>query len=110
MTNQQGSAQIAVLGDPTRRDIFELGAKDEASVGEIAKQLPVTRSAVSQHLRVLQDAGLVRYRSVGTRNLYSLDAAGIEALRQYLDRLWRRALSNFKDHAEKTYREKKEKQ
>ena len=73
------------LGDPTRRAIFErLGAGPRA-VGELAKELPVSRPAVSQHLKVLKDAGLVVDRPQGTRRLYQLDPRGIEALRAYFD-------------------------
>ena len=88
------------LGDPTRRAIFErLGAGPRA-VGELAKELPVSRPAVSQHLKVLKDAGLVVDRAQGTRRLYQLDPKGIEALRAYFDEFWMQALTAFKDAVE----------
>src|SRR5918993_1815418 len=84
------------LGDSTRRRIFELLQGGPRAVGELAGELPVSRPAVSQHLRVLKDAGLVTDRAVGTRRLYQLDPAGAEAARAYLDRFWARALDAFK--------------
>ncbi len=94
--------QISVLGDPTRRQILELLAKRPRVVGDIAEHLPVTRSAVSQHLRVLKDAGFVGHRSSGTRRLYYVDPEGLSRLRAYLDDMWERALQAFKAEAEKT--------
>jgi len=84
------------LGDPTRREIFELLADGPRPVGEIATYLPVTRPAVSQHLKVLKDAGLVVDRAEGTRRLYQLNPEGVQALRQYFDRFWDQALTAFK--------------
>ena len=81
-----GDAGLGLLGDPTRRAIFELLARGPCSVGELAKQLPISRPAVSQHLRMLKDGGLVLCRSEGTRNIYQLDPDGLSALRAYLDR------------------------
>jgi DNA-binding transcriptional ArsR family regulator len=89
------------LGDPTRRLIFERIARRPQSVGEVARGLPVSRPAVSQHLKVLREARLVSERREGTRNVYSLDARGVEAMRSYLDRFWDRALSAFKEAVEK---------
>jgi DNA-binding transcriptional ArsR family regulator len=77
------------------------------SVGDLAVQLPVTRPAVSQHLKVLKDAGLVREEAVGTRRFYRLDAAGVAALRGQLDDFWDRALTGFRDVAERRRPEKK---
>jgi DNA-binding transcriptional ArsR family regulator len=91
---------LAALGDPTRRAIFELLAEGPAPVGELAKLLPVSRPAVSQHLRVLKDAGLVRDHAAGTRRVYRIDPEGIAAIRAYLDRFWDRALADFKSFAE----------
>jgi DNA-binding transcriptional ArsR family regulator len=91
---------IGVLGDPTRRAIFERLAKGPCSVGELADELPVTRPAVSQHLRVLKDAGLVFDRPDGTRRLYQLDPEGVGALRAYVDQFWTQALAAFKTAAE----------
>jgi DNA-binding transcriptional ArsR family regulator len=89
------------LGDPTRRAIFERLAEGPRPVGELAKDLPVSRPAVSQHLKVLKEAGLVTDRQVGTRRLYQLDPTGIGALRAYLDQFWNQALAAFKDAAER---------
>jgi len=102
-------AQIGALADPTRRQIFEALAERPTSVGEIATRVPVSRPAVSQHLRVLQDASLVTYVSRGTRNVYSVDRKGLEALRAYVDAMWSRALADFKRVAEATYQPKRRK-
>ena len=85
------------LGDPTRRAIFERLAGSELAVGEIARELPVSRPAVSQHLKVLKGAGLVIDRAAGTRRIYRADPQGIAAMRSELDRFWTQALANFKD-------------
>jgi DNA-binding transcriptional ArsR family regulator len=95
-----GAAALAALGDPTRQAIVELLAGGPRAVGEIASRLPVSRPAVSQHLRVLKEAGLVIDRQDGTRRLYQLDPAGADAVRAYLDRLWSQALAAFKQAAE----------
>ena len=92
---------MAVLGDPMRRQIFELLAEGPSAVGEIAERLPVTRSAVSQHLRVLAEAGLVTHESIGTRNLYRIEPTRVAEVRDYLDRLWQKALGNLKARIEK---------
>ena len=91
---------LTVLGDPTRRRIFELVAERPSPVGELAARLPVTRPAVSQHLKVLRLAGLVQEQRMGTRRLYSLDPAGLETVRAYFDRFWDRSLTAFKDAVE----------
>lgn len=83
------------LGDPTRRAIFELLADGPCAVGDLARRLPVSRPAVSQHLRVLKAAGLVVDRAAGTRRLYQLNPAGVGAMRTYLDGFWDRALAAF---------------
>jgi DNA-binding transcriptional ArsR family regulator len=88
------------LGDPTRRAIFERLAKGPTAVGEIANELPVSRPAVSQHLKVLKQAGLVTDRAQGTRRLYQLDPRGIGELRAYFDAFWMQALTAFKDAVE----------
>ena len=88
------------LGDPTRRAIFERLAKGPTAVGELANELPVSRPAVSQHLKVLKDAGLVVDRKAGTRRLYQLDPKGVGALRAYFDSFWLQALTAFKDAVE----------
>ena len=91
---------LTALGDPTRRAIFErLGDRPQA-VGELARELPVSRPAVSQHLRVLKEAGLVVDRAEGNRRIYQLNPDGVDALRAYLDRFWNRALAAFKTAVE----------
>ncbi len=92
---------LDALGDPTRRAIFERLAEGPQAVGELARDLPVTRPAVSQHLKVLKDAGLVVDRRAGTRRIYQLDPAGVGALRAYLDGFWQRSLAAFKDAVER---------
>jgi len=92
---------FAALADPTRRQVFERLAKRALSVGAIADELPVSRPAVSQHLRVLTQAGLVTHDRDGTRRVYRVDPRGIEAMRRYLDKFWDRALAAFKAAAEK---------
>ena len=89
------------LGDPTRRAIFERLANGPKAVGEIASELPVSRPAVSQHLKVLKQAGLVIDRAEGTRRLYQLNPQGIRDLRAYFDQFWDQALASFKEAAEK---------
>jgi DNA-binding transcriptional ArsR family regulator len=91
---------LAALADPTRREIFERLADRPSAVGELAAELPVSRPAVSQHLKVLKHAGLVIDRQVGTRRIYQLNPAGVGALRAYLDRFWNRSLVAFKAAAE----------
>jgi DNA-binding transcriptional ArsR family regulator len=93
------------LGDPTRRAIFERIAVRPRAVGELARELPVSRPAVSQHLRVLKDARLVIDRPAGTRRIYAVDRTGLEALRADLDRFWGQALANFKDIVEQRTKE-----
>ena len=91
---------FAALADPTRRAIFERLREGPRPVGEIARELPVSRPAVSQHLRVLKEAGLVTERRDGTRRLYRIDPAGVAALRDYFDEFWTDALAAFKSAAE----------
>jgi DNA-binding transcriptional ArsR family regulator len=99
MANQSG--RFAALADPTRREIFERLTRKPMAVGEIADGLPVSRPAVSQHLKVLKDAGLVTMHTVGTRNVYQIDFRAIASMRDYLDRFWNKALAAFKDAVEK---------
>lgn len=90
------AAQVAAaLADPTRESIVRLLVDGERSVGEIAERLPVSRPAVSKHLRVLEGAGLARMRADGTRRLYSVDPAALALLRDEMDRLWQRALARY---------------
>ena len=88
------------LGDSTRRAIFERLREGPRAVGELANELPVSRPAVSQHLRVLKEAGLVTERRNGTRRLYRVDPDGVGALRDYFDAFWNEALAAFKAAAE----------
>jgi DNA-binding transcriptional ArsR family regulator len=98
MTNINEAFQA--LGDPTRRAIFERLSKGPRAVGDVAEKLPVTRPAVSQHLKVLMEAGLVLVHQEGTRRLYQIDPKGVLAMRNYLDRMWDVALQAFKAVAE----------
>lgn len=97
-----GIEALGALGDPTRRAIFELLTVRPVAVGELAARLPVSRPAVSQHLKVLKAAGLVVDEAVGTRRLYRVNPAGVAALRDYLDRMWDQALSAFAAAVEQT--------
>ena len=99
-TNAVAKAFVA-LADPTRRQVFELIAARPRAVGELAELLPVSRPAVSQHLKVLKDAGLATDRAEGARRVYQLDPAGVDGLRDYLDGFWQRSLRAFKDAAER---------
>jgi DNA-binding transcriptional ArsR family regulator len=89
------SAQLAALSDPTRREVFERLRSGARSVGEIARGLPVSRPAVSQHLKVLKDAGLVTDRAEGTRRVYHIDPKGLAAMRAWLDQFWDTALTAY---------------
>ena len=95
-------AALGALGDPTRRAIFELLAGRPRAVGELASELPVSRPAVSQHLKVLKEAGLVTDQAEGTRRRYRIDQRGVAALRGYLDELWDNALTAFAAEVEKS--------
>jgi DNA-binding transcriptional ArsR family regulator len=86
----------AALGDPTRKAIFECLVERPRAVVELARELPVSRPAVSQHLRVLKDAGLVVDRPAGTRRIYHVDPDGLAGLRAELDRFWGKALASYK--------------
>lgn len=103
MTTYQTGSQLDALGDPTRRAIFERLAQGPLAVGDVARGLPVSRPAVSQHLKVLKDVGLVSDRAEGTRRLYQVDPAGLAALRAYFDAFWTDALDAFRIAAEQTY-------
>lgn len=98
MTNQRA---FAALADPTRRAVFERLADGPRAVGELARGLPVSRPAVSQHLKVLKEAGLVTDRAEGARRVYQIDPEGLGQLRGWLDRFWDQALEAFKAEAEK---------
>ena len=102
--NQAGDGWSA-LADGTRRAIVACLAERPQAVGELAAGLPVTRSAVSQHLKVLKDAGLVSEQAAGTRRIYRLNPAGVAALRDQLDTFWHRALAGYTDVAEDSTKE-----
>ena len=95
------STALAALADPTRRAIFEQLGDGPRSVGAIARGLPISRPAVSQHLKQLKEAGLVSDHADGTRRIYRIDPAGLGVLRQWLDRFWDDALAAFKAEADK---------
>ena len=92
---------LAALSDPTRRQVFEKLRRGGRAVGEIAKGLPVSRPAVSQHLKVLKEAGLVREERDGTRRIYEIDPKGLGQLRRWLDQFWDTALDAFRAEVEK---------
>jgi DNA-binding transcriptional ArsR family regulator len=95
-------AAFAALADPTRRAVFERLRNGPRAVGEIARGLPVSRPAVSQHLKVLKEAGLVTDESQGTRRVYQIDPKGLGQMRAWLDRFWTEALSAFKEEVERS--------
>jgi DNA-binding transcriptional ArsR family regulator len=98
---------VAALGDPTRLAIFELLGGGPKAVGELASQLPVSRPAVSQHLKVLKGAGLVIDHAEGTRRLYQLDPQGLAEVRAYFERFWTYSLASFKAVAERDGKEER---
>lgn len=100
MVTYRHAQQLDALGDPTRRAILESLLKGPLPVGELARGLPVSRPAVSQHLRILKHAHLVIDRAEGNRRLYALNPAGVEALRAYFDRFWDQALAAYKRAAD----------
>jgi DNA-binding transcriptional ArsR family regulator len=105
MTN--ANRVFAALTDPTRRAVFERLRHGPRAVGEIAHGLPVTRPAVSQHLKVLKEAGLVNDRSEGTRRIYQIDPSGLGAMRAWLDQFWDSALTAFAAEIERAAKEEK---
>jgi DNA-binding transcriptional ArsR family regulator len=103
MTNgSRALLALSALGDPTRRQIFEALAVRPSAVGALAAGLPVSRSAVSQHLRVLKEAGLVSGTADGTRHVYRIDPRGVGAIRDWLDQHWANALEAFATYADAT--------
>ncbi len=98
----RGAQSLEALADPTRRAIFERLSRRPAAVGEIAGELPVSRPAVSQHLRVLKEANLVTATVEGARRIYRLDPRGIAAMRDWLDAHWSAALENFQVFADES--------
>ena len=102
MTN--ATAMLTALGDPTRQAIFERLTDGPLAVGQLADVLPISRPAVSQHLKVLKEVGLVTDRQEGTRRLYSVDPDGLARLRAHLDGFWERSLAAFQQHASREIR------
>lgn len=96
------SVQLAALGDPTRRRIFELVGSRPRTVAEITRELTVSQSAVSQHLKVLRESSLVRAEPKGASNVYHIDPAGLGQMRAWLDRFWSSTLAAYKVAAEKS--------
>jgi DNA-binding transcriptional ArsR family regulator len=105
MTNY--TAMLAALADPTRRAIFERLAQAPSSVGEVARELPVSRPAVSQHLKVLKSAGLVTDEAAGTRRVYSVNPVGVAAIRDYFEQFWQQSLTRFAAVASQQVQEEK---
>ena len=101
-------AALSALADPTRRRVFERLRAGPKSVGAIARGLPVSRPAVSQHLKVLKDAGLVTDRPKGNARIYAIDPKGLAQLRRWLDQFWDEELAAFKAEAEASVRRKEE--
>jgi DNA-binding transcriptional ArsR family regulator len=99
--------QFDALGDPNRLQVFELLAVGPMAVGELAEKLPISRPAVSQHLKLLEQAELVTHVKSGTRNLYRVNAAGVRVLRDHLDLLWGKVMDEFKVAAEAAYQHTK---
>jgi DNA-binding transcriptional ArsR family regulator len=97
---------LNALGDPMRRAIFERLADRPRAVGELASELPISRPAVSQHLKVLKEAQLVMDRQAGTRRIYQLDPGGLERMRAYLDHFWDQALAGYRSAVEQAMEEK----
>jgi DNA-binding transcriptional ArsR family regulator len=95
-----GSEMMTALGDPTRQAILDRLSDGPRAVGDLASELPVSRPAVSQHLKVLKEVGLVRDRRDGTRRVYQVDTAGLAVLRTYLDQFWERSLAAFREATE----------
>lgn len=105
MTAYRDEEAWAALGDPTRRAIIASLAERPHAVGELANELPISRPAVSQALKVLKDAGLVTERAAGTRRIYRLEPTAVAALRDQLDTFWSRALANYGDLIERSTEE-----
>jgi DNA-binding transcriptional ArsR family regulator len=101
---------LAALADPTRRRIFERLRTGPQAVGALARRMPVSRPAVSQHLKVLKEAGLVADRPEGTRRVYYIDPDGLGALRAWVDQFWDRALENFQAEVESRANEERKKE
>jgi len=105
VTTFRGHLGWEALGDPSRLAIVQCLSERPRAVGDLAEELPISRQAVSQHLRVLRDAGLVTATAEGTRRVYRLNPAGVAALKDQLDTFWRRALDGYQDTVEDTTEE-----
>lgn len=105
VTTNRRTDGLSALGDPTRRAIFECLAERPRAVGELAEELPVSRPAVSQHLKVLKAAGLVAEHAEGTRRIYRLNPEGVSAMRDQLDTYWNRALTGYVQATKRTTQE-----
>jgi DNA-binding transcriptional ArsR family regulator len=105
MPTYQRSDGCELLADPTRRAIVERLAKQPCAVGELAEAFPISRPAVSQHLKILKDAGLITDHATGNRRVYRLNPAGVAALRDQLDTFWNRALAGYQDVMDQTTEE-----
>jgi len=99
------AAALTALADPTRRAIFERLARSPSAVGDLAREFPVSRPAVSQHLKVLKSAGLVTDQAAGTRRVYSVDAVGVAAVREYFEQFWQQSLASFRTAASQPIQE-----
>ena len=104
MATYQGEA-LRALGDPHRREIFERLSQSPLAVGELADELPISRPAVSQHLKVLKEARLVTDQQVGTRRIYQVDPDGLQRLRAYLDHFWDQALAGYRSAVDQRMKE-----
>ena len=102
MTTERASRVLDALGNQTRRDILALLQERPLSVGALAACFPISRPAISKHLRILQEARLVAYNVSGRRNIFYIDLAGFQEARHYLDQFWDEALANFKRVAEES--------
>ena len=107
MNANQVSTAFSALSDPTRRAIFERLAGAPSAVGDLARAFPVSRPAVSQHLKLLKEAGLVTETASGTRRIYRIDPRGLGAMREWLDQFWENALDNFAAYADAQAKEEK---
>ena len=105
MTN--ATAMLSALGDPTRQAILDRLTRGPLAVGQLADVLPVSRPAVSQHLKVLKEAGLVTDRAEGTRRVYSVDSAGVAGIRDYFDHFWQESLARFRAVASQPIQEER---
>lgn len=109
MTYSSTQRALTALAEPTRQLIYERLATRPQAVGELAAQMPISRPAVSQHLKILKEAGLVTETPQGTRRIYRLDPRGLAVMREWLDQMWARSLNDFKTFAEETEKQEKEK-